>query len=191
MDDRDQQGFDVAEFGIRVEESNSPPSVTALSPLQSQTVDVGDSVTFRARATDDDGNISQVDWYINGSRVSGQSLSQTGRIERSYSHRFSSAGSYRMEVEFTDTEGESDSVYWEVYLIDPPIIDSLGCGDSRVEVGETVSCSPRLSGGSATSYLCGFHWRESVERHKQNFLHAVGLSRTEDDRIRGLQRRWV
>ena len=33
VDDRDQQGFDVAEFGIRVEESNSPPSVTAaLSP---------------------------------------------------------------------------------------------------------------------------------------------------------------
>ena len=155
VDDRDQQGFDVAEFRIRVEESNSPPTVTALSPLQSQTVDVGDSVTFRARATDDDGNISQVDWYVNRSWETGGSLSPTGRTERSYTHRFSSAGSYRIEVEFTDTEGESDSVYWEVYLIDPPIIDSLGCSDSRVEVGETVSCSPRFSGGSATSYLWG------------------------------------
>ena len=151
----DQQGWAAGAFNIQVEESNSPPSVSAVSPLQSLRIDVGDSVTFRARATDEDDNISRVDWYVNRSRESGQSLSQTGRIERSYTHRFSSGGTHRIEVEFTDTEGESDSVVWDLYAIEPPSVDSLGCNDSRVQVGETVRCSPRLSGGSPTSYLWG------------------------------------
>ena len=155
VDDRDQQGFDVGEFWIRVEESNSPPSISAVSPLQSLRIDVGDGVTFRARATDEDDNISRVDWYVNRSRESGQSLSQTGRVERSYTHRFSSGGTHRIEVEFTDTEGESDSVVLELYAIEPPSVDSLGCDDSRVQVGETVSCSPSISKGRPTSYLWG------------------------------------
>ena len=154
----DQQGWAAGAFNIQVEEpeeENSPPSVTAVSPLQSLTINVGDSVTFRARATDDDDNISQVDWYVNRSWASGQSLSQTGRTEQTYTERFSSGGTHRIEVEFTDTDGESDSVVWEVYAIEPPSVDSLGCNDSRVQVGETVNCSPRLSGGSPTSYLWG------------------------------------
>ena len=154
----DQQGWAAGAFNIQVEEpeqENHPPSVTAVSPLQSLTIDDGESVTFRARATDEDDNISQVDWYVNRSWESGQSLSQTGRIERSYTHRFSSAGNHRIEVEFSDTDGESDSVVWELYVIAAPSIESLGCSDSRVEVGETVSCQPSLSGGNPTSYLWG------------------------------------
>ena len=155
VDDRDQQGFDVAEFGIQVVQSNSPPTVTAVSPLQSQTVDVGDSVTFRARATDDDGNISQVDWYVNGSWVSGQSLAETESIERSYRHTFSSGGGYRVEAVFTDTDGASDSVYWDLHAGQSPTVNSLGCSASRVDVGETVSCTPSIGGGNPTRYLWG------------------------------------
>ena len=154
----DQQGWAAGAFNIQVEEpqpENQPPSVSAVSPLQSLTIDVGDSVTFTARATDQDDNISQVIWYVNRIWQNRESLSQTGSITKSYTHRFSSGGSYRIEVEFTDTDGESDSVVWEVYAIEPPSVDGLGCSDSRVEVGETVSCSPRLSGGSPTSYLWG------------------------------------
>ena len=155
VDGRDQQGFNAGEFRIRVERSNSPPSVTAVSPLQSLRIDAGDSVTFRARATDNDGNISRVDWYVNRSRESGQSLSQTGSIERSFTHRFRSGGTHRIEVEFSDADGESDSVVWELYVIEPPSVDALGCNNSRVQVGETVSCSPSVSGGTPTRYLWG------------------------------------
>ena len=135
--------------------TNSPPSVSAVSPLQSMTIDVGDSVTFRARATDGDDNISQVNWYVNRSWESGGSLSPTGRIERSYTYRFPSAGTFRIEVEFTDTDGASDSAYWDVQVVQSPVVNSLGCSDTQVEIGEAVSCRPNLSGGSPTSYLWG------------------------------------
>ncbi len=37
----------------------------------------------------------------------------------------------------------------------PPRIDRLGCSPSTVEVGESVSCSPRLHGGDPDEYLWG------------------------------------
>ena len=149
VDDTDQQGFDVGEFRIRVEQSNNPPSVSAVSPLQSLTIDVGDSVTFTARATDRDDNISQVDWYVDWSWENGQSLSQTGRIERSYTRRFSSAGTYRVEVEFSDTDGESDSVAWEVFAErsnHPPSVTPVSPLQSlTIDVGDSVTFAARAT----------------------------------------------
>ncbi len=111
------------------------------------TIDVGDSVTFTARATDQDDNISQVDWYVNGSWENGQSLSQTGRIERTYTRRFSSAGTYRIEVEFTDTAGESDSVVWELFADDPnrpPSVSAVSpLASLPVSAGESVTFTAR------------------------------------------------
>ena len=158
VESTDQQGFDVGEYRIQVvqpSQPNSPPSVSAVSPLASLLLRAGESVTFTARGTDADNNISQVDWNVNGGWESGQSVALTGSIERSYRHTFSAGGNYRVEAVFTDADGASDSVYWDLHAGQAPVVNGLGCGATRVEVGETVSCRPGIGGGSPTSYLWG------------------------------------
>ena len=54
---------------------------------------------------------------------------------------------------FTDDGGASDSVYWDLRAGQPPVVNNLGCSDTSVDIGETVSCSPSVGGGSPTSYL--------------------------------------
>ena len=108
---------DSYEWDVTVEEENDEPNVRRVSPSGTTVnADVGDTLTFTASATDRDDNISEVEWTIDGSFVSGQSLSLTGSIEESYTHTFSSEATYRVEVEFTDTEDESDDTYWRVVV---------------------------------------------------------------------------
>ena len=154
----DQQGWAAGALIIQVEEprpENRAPSASAVSPLASLILRAGDRQGFTARATDPDNNISQVRWLVNSREMSGESLSLTGSVDRTYFHTFSSAGSYHIEAVFTDTEGASDSTYWDVVAIEPPVVRSLGCSATRVQVGETVSCNPNLGGGSPTRYLWG------------------------------------
>ena len=94
--------------------ANRTPTVSRISPSSAAvSLTTGDSQTFSARATDADDNISQWEWYV-GQSQGGQSLSLTGSITRSFSHTFSSAGSYTVTVTFTDADGASDSVSWSV-----------------------------------------------------------------------------
>ena len=154
----DQQGWAAGALIIQVEEprpENRAPSVSAVSPLASLILRAGDRQGFTARATDPDDNISQVRWLVNGREMSDESLSLTGSVGRTYFHTFPSGGSYHIEAVFTDTEGASDSTYWDVVVIEPPVVRSLGCSATRVQVGETVSCNPNLGGGSPTRYLWG------------------------------------
>ena len=154
----DQQGWAAGALIIQVEEprpENRAPSVSAVSPLASLILRAGDRQGFTARATDPDDNISQVRWLVNGREMSDESLSLTGSVDRTYFHTFPSGGSYQIEAVFTDTEGASDSTYWDVVVIEPPVVRSLGCSATRVQVGETVSCNPNLGGGSPTRYLWG------------------------------------
>ena len=95
--------------------ANRTPTVSRISPSSAAvSLTTGDSQTFSARATDADDNISQWEWYVDGQSQGGQSLSLTGSITRSFSHTFSSAGSYTVTVTFTDADGASDSVSWSV-----------------------------------------------------------------------------
>ena len=95
--------------------ANRTPTVSRISPSSAVvSLTTGDSQTFSARATDADDNISQWEWYVDGQSQGGQSLSLTGSITRSFSHTFSSAGSYTVTVTFTDADGASDSVSWSV-----------------------------------------------------------------------------
>ena len=154
----DQQGWAAGALIIQVEEprpENRAPSASAVSPLASLVLRAGDRQGFTAMATDPDDNISQVRWLVNSREMSGESLSLTGSVDRTYFHTFPSGGSYHIEAVFTDTEGASDSADWDVVVIEPPVVRSLGCSAARVQVGETVSCNPNLGGGSPTRYLWG------------------------------------
>ena len=139
---------------VETEDTNRPPRASHVSPSASLALDIGDTQTFTASATDPDSNISQIQWFVNGQSVSGQSLSLTGSIERSHTHTFS-GGTYEIEARVTDSDGLSDSVIWELSAGDPPVIGRLGCSPTRVEEGVSVSCTPQTRGGSVSTYQWG------------------------------------
>ena len=158
VDNTDQQGFHVGAFSIRVDEPsqpNRPPSASIVSPSQSQTLRVGDQMTFVAAATDPDANLTGVRWYVDGIHRYSQAQSPRYSVERTYTYTFSTGGAIRIEARFYDAESDSHSVYWDVSVGQSPIVSNLGCSATRVQVGETVGCNPSLEGGIPTSYLWG------------------------------------
>ena len=144
---------------IRVQEkvpvNNGPPSAASVSPTKHLSLDIGQSQTFTASATDPDNNISQVEWLIDGQVVEGTPLDLTGSTENSYPHEFSDSGYFRIEARFGDNGGLSATVLFEVSVGNWPVIDSLGCLPQSPSVGESIICQPVLSGGTPTGYVWG------------------------------------
>ena len=110
----DQQGWHVDSFRVLVR--NRAPTATRVSPSSRDVeLEPGSSQTFTARGRDRDGNLAQVEWYLDDDEWSGGlSLVPTGSYTHSNTFSFPDVGTYRVQVEFTDTIGESDSTYWDV-----------------------------------------------------------------------------
>ena len=102
--------------------TNSPPVISNATPSASSTVSLtaGDSQTFEATVSDPENNLEGWDWSVDGtsedSGTWGTLLSSTpaGSVTRSFSHTFSSAGTYTVRATFTDAESESASEEWTV-----------------------------------------------------------------------------
>ena len=141
----DSGGLSVSHtWDVEVTEPNRPPSVARVTPSASTvTLNVGEHQTFSARATDADANISEWDWFLDGVSQNGQSLALTGDITRTFTHTFPTAGTYTVEAEFTDLDGESDSVTWRVVV--PPTPQHSYDGATRSFNPERVA-----PGGSVT-----------------------------------------
>ena len=137
----------------------APPSVSRVSPSSSEVnLDPGDSQTFSARATDADNNISQWEWFLDGVSKGGQSLTLSGDITRQFSHTFSTADVYTVKVEFTDSDGDSDSVSWTVYVNRPPSVARVSPSTSSINlvVGDSQTFSARAT--DADSNISEWEW---------------------------------
>ena len=144
----DQQGWGVGIITVNVEAATLPPRIDRLGCSPS-TVEVGESVSCSPRLHG--GDPDEYLWgSIGGSPWFGKS--------RNFSTQWDSPGR-KMVVFEVCNDGGCDS--GEQYIIvdepatPPPRIDSLGCFPDRVEVAESVSCRPDLSGGSPEEYLWG------------------------------------
>ena len=153
----DQQGWSVGVYTVTVR--NRAPSVTRLSPSASSiSLTAGDRQTFSARATDADGNLSEWDWFLNGVSQNGQSLAPTGNITRTFTHTFSTPGTYTVESRFTDREGASDSATWSVTVppglyeaptrsINPRTVAPGGAVTVQIQVGQALRIIETLPDG--------------------------------------------
>ena len=101
--------------------ANRPPLVSRVSPSASSlTLETGASQTFTASATDADSNITSYEWTVNGPGVGNSgSLALTGDVSQTFTHTFSSSGTYTVKATFTDDEGASGSASWTVRVIPP------------------------------------------------------------------------
>ena len=141
-------------FRVAAPRANVAPTASRVSPSQRIiSRPLGSTQTFRAQGADPDANISSITWLVEGRVESGLSLDLTGSVTRSFAHTFNDAGDYLVQAVFTDANGESDSVIWDVEVPLPPRIVSPGCFPEEVETGEEVSCSATLAGGPPSRYL--------------------------------------
>ena len=101
---------------------NRPPTVSRVPTTPSSlTLTTGASRTFTARATDPDANITSYEWTVNGRGVGNSgTLTDTGDVSQTFTHTFSSSGTYTVKATFTDDEGASGSVSWTVGVAAPP-----------------------------------------------------------------------
>lgn len=82
--------------------SNNPPSVSITSPSNNSSYNQGTSISIGANASDSDGSVSSVQFFVNGSSIGGDSSSPYSK-----SWTPSSPGSYTITAVAEDNDGSS------------------------------------------------------------------------------------
>ena len=101
-----------------------PPSVSVVWPSPFLSVNVGHNQDFSVNTSDQDGNISQVEWYVNDTSRWIESLSATGSIAKTYTHTFAETGDYLVKVVFTDIDGLTGSASWRIRVVNENVATS-------------------------------------------------------------------
>ena len=113
---------DSVSWTVVVRDPNRAPSVVRGSPYtESVSLETGDRQAFTANASDPDNNLQGYEWFVGD--VFGDAFvwqtPPTGFASGSFSHTFSTEGTFVVEASFTDKGGLSDSVSWTVVVRDP------------------------------------------------------------------------
>ena len=130
------------------------PFATRVSPSPGRvSLEAGDSQTFTARATDFDNSISAYAWSVDAQEIDSGPLALTGDVTRSFTHTFPDDGIYTVLATFTDADGQSGSVSWDVTIrqVTPTIQVTQSISDTSVHINESVTVRlrmRRLSGSS-------------------------------------------
>ncbi|QNN47083.1 hypothetical protein H9L17_02640 [Thermomonas brevis] len=101
---------------ITVANANVAPSITLTSPTTSQSFITGDTVTLSANASDSDGSIARVEFYVDGSKI-GQDTSSPYSLNWT-----STAGSHNIYARAVDNAGAAtDSGSAAITVANPPV----------------------------------------------------------------------
>ena len=120
---------------------------------------MGSTQQFTAEATDPDNDLIKVEWFINDVMEYSEPIRVSGTTRKTWSYRVPSSGNYRVTAKFTGAADRNDSVerrfegMTTAQLYPPaPRIENVGCSLIVVSVGESVTCSPAVSGGDGSRY---------------------------------------
>ena len=135
--DRTNDGDNFAEPMVNLATGpvNDPPTVAITAPLDGGIVDGTDgTVEVTADASDDDGTVMQVEFFVNGTSI-GVDLSDVGGWSASWDSTLVSDGDYTLSATATDNMGSmrTDSITVTVDNVDDPPAVTLtnpGNGDS-------------------------------------------------------------
>ena len=89
--------------------------------------------TFTATASDNNSDLTEYEWKVNGEVQETARIESAGSAAASFHHVFPEAGDHRVEVRFSDRSGLSDSIFWSVAVLELPRFcdeeeDFLVCG---------------------------------------------------------------
>jgi PKD repeat protein len=133
-------------------EQNEPPAASvSASPSDPQ---AGETVTFDASGSDDDGPIASYEWDFDGDGTVDQTT--TGPTT---THAYGTAGDYDATVTVADEYGATDSATQPVTVAEPPNQDptaAFTASPSSPEAGETVTLD--ASGSSDDGSIVSYDW---------------------------------
>ena len=120
----------TANFTFQPDPTSHPPAAVGVSPLPPFQQDVslisGFTQTFVARASDQDSNITEWEWFVDDVSRSRLSFAPTGIVTSQVNIQFIKPGSHTVKATFTDSTGLSDSFSWEVEVRGPDLTTCPG-----------------------------------------------------------------
>ena len=134
----------TAGFTYQPDPTGHRPVAVGVSPLPPFPQDVslisGFTQTFVARASDQDDNITEWEWFVDDVSRSRLTFAPTGIVTGQVNIQFIKPGSHTVKATFTDSTGLSDSISWDVEVKGPDLTtcaapsgsSQRGC-DSRTE----------------------------------------------------------
>ena len=112
----------TANFTFQADPTSHPPAAVGVSPLQRDVSLIsGFTQTFVARASDQDSNISEWEWFVDDVSRIQRSIAHTGSATSQVNIQFIKPGSHTVKATFTDSTGLSDSFSWEVEVTGPDL----------------------------------------------------------------------
>ena len=109
---------------------NNGPSVERVSPTsQSLTLTTGQKRTFTARAIDPDNKLKRYEWFVNSASKDSHTwllVLPRGAVTEEFAHLFLTYGNHTVTATFTDADGQSGSVSWDVEVTGPDLTSWVG-----------------------------------------------------------------
>jgi surface glycoprotein (TIGR04207 family) len=116
--DQEGTGDESITWEVTVD-SNEPPVIERDYPEFSTSIKTGSSVKLGVDISDPDGNLRNVDWYVDGNFETSNSVSGSTDTD-TFSKSFNNEGTYLIEAHVYDEEGTEDgSIAWEVTAAEP------------------------------------------------------------------------
>ncbi len=126
---------------------NQPPSVAIESPSSDASFSPGNVITFEANATDSDGQITSLEWQLNGTTLAIQT-------EAPYQYPWSTEiGSYQVKAIATDDQGATSQASANFLVQDvtnQPPVASLSASTQTVNLGDSVELNVQASDADGT-----------------------------------------
>lgn len=152
---------EVTSLSLISEITNSSP-IAIIDQLEVETYRNTDVMLNGSGSSDDDGNITAYDWYLNGEELIGTGQSLT--------HQFSALGDYMVTLVVTDNENAIGSAVSVIFVMNQlPSEVSL---DSPNE--DDMIVVENYDEGTLT-----FEWSESIDLDNDNLTYTLNLWKTD------------
>jgi GH25 family lysozyme M1 (1,4-beta-N-acetylmuramidase) len=89
------------------------PTITKVSPSGDVAISMDQSIDFQTSCADQDGNLQNVNWYVDGVLDHSTSISGSSASD-SWNRAFSTAGTFNIGAQVVDTTGRSSELAWIV-----------------------------------------------------------------------------
>ena len=136
---------------------NSPALIASLGSNLDPS-DVGETITFTASATGGTGSYSTYDFFLNG-------VSEQSGASMTWSYAFSSAGSYSVYVNITDSGGHEANSNTVTQVVNNLPTVSFAPSVNPTDIQQTITFTATASGGSGTYNSYAWYLQGSLEQN--------------------------
>lgn len=122
-------------FSSCEKEKNSIPTCEIIKPIDNDTIQIGDIVAIQAEANDEDGNISEVRFYIDNTGISSSTIYP---YKYDWDTKSETLGKHKIKIEAKDDKGAQATAEKSIFIMGLPTNANAG-SDQIFTDGKTTS----------------------------------------------------